>query len=101
MIDPPGGFVSGGTYLFQLDAFKDGVAWDITGGVVTLYLKKSGASVLSNSATLPGSPSNRATYTSTTLQLTPGLWRASWKVVKGGIEVESDADSFNVAPSLA
>ena len=100
MADPI--YIIGNTHKFLLIAEKDGVAWDITGGTITLYLEKPNGALLTKSATIISGPAGTAYYTTLTTDLSAaGRWKRWWKVVVGSIEIEYGPYFFNVRASAA
>lgn len=107
MIQP---IVVGGTYDWFLNPASintetaPGVfgAWDITGATVTIsFIPPSGAGQHFSASIISG-PNGTAHYVNlTTLFNVTGQWGVSWKVVLGGIVLESDILPFTVKASGA
>lgn len=68
--------VVGSVELMQLQAFNNGIPWDLTGGSVTLNMKAPGGATYSYTATITGMG---AQYSWTVLATT-GNWTRSWSV---------------------
>ena len=93
--------VVGNTTDFQLLAAKNGVAWDISGGTVTLYLKKPDGTLLTKGATLTSPTTGQADYICLTTDLDQdGDWVKQWKVVAGGLTMWTDEETFTVESNL-
>lgn len=93
----------GDTIQFIVFAQKNGVTWDITGGTVTLTLKKpNGTSLGPYSATLDDPTAGEASYTvsDTSVINAAGIWQLQWKIVVGSITMRSAIISFKVNANL-
>lgn len=85
------------TYVFRLDADKDGAPWDLTGATVTLTFRYPDGTTAAKSATLTTPASGIAEYTTLTTDLTQlGRHEAMWRVVQGSIDLESLPEAFTV-----
>lgn len=89
------------TTLFELNALRNGVVWDITGATVTLKFKKPDGTVLSVAPIVTDGPNGVAQYNAPTSVLDArGDWIRQWTVTKSGVILSSRQIHFNVFPLL-
>jgi len=82
----------GSSYIFELQAKKNGIPWDLTGGSVTLNFTDPKFVATSVGASISGS-------TATANWSAPdnvGEWLRSWSISAGGITQNSDGIAFLV-----
>lgn len=92
--------IVGSTYRFTLTATKDGSAWDISGGSITLTLIDPGGNATGYAASIVSGPAGTARYDGAVGLLDEaGVWRRSWTVSVGGVVQESVPIVFSVEPS--
>ncbi len=91
--------VVGDTVDFRLLASKNGTAWDMTGGAVSLYLQRPDGTVLGPfAATISTS---QADYTADVTNVdVPGGWTRQWKVSVAGVVMRSRPIAFDVYGQL-
>lgn len=94
--------VEGDTTTFQLEATRDGDAWDISGATVSLRLRSpDGTDSGALSATVTDGPAGEAQYTADGDTLdAPGDWARQWTVTKSGVTLSSARIEFRVLPLL-
>ena len=95
---PPQKIVVGSTPDFTLNAQKDSVVWDITGGTILLYLIKPDGTVLGPyTATITSGIGGIAHYqVATTVLNIRGSWYKQWKVTVSSIVMWSEQIPFTV-----
>jgi len=90
----------GSTKTWELIAKKDGVVWDISSAVVTLYFVKQDSSIVSFNAPVTDGINGIAKYTNlSTLFVSAdrGTWFSVWKVADGSVVEYSVGEVFTVA----
>ena len=88
--------IAANTHRFLLDnPKKDGVAWDISGATVTLFLRNPSGTTTSHAATAVTSTQAYFDGTTTTLGV-GGDWQRWWHVVKSGIDLMYGPINFAV-----
>jgi hypothetical protein len=92
------GYVLGDTPAFTLNALLDGLTWDITSAVVTLYLTTPEKTLLAPlTATVTNGPGGIAVYQAGSGVLNQqGDWTRQWNVQKLGVSMWSDPIGFYV-----
>lgn len=95
--------VLGDTLDFQLVASKDGVVWDISIGIVSIYFQDpTGVLTGPLSATITDGPNGKAHYQCTTSLLSlSGDWVYQWIVTVSGVTLKSSLIPLSVVPTLA
>lgn len=89
----------GSIETFQASAFKNGLPWDLTGGVVNLILEDPSGSQTTISGTISGNGAT-ATWTVTGPENTSSGWRRAWSITDAaGVKQISRPISFNVIAS--
>ena len=95
-----GTLVRGGTYRFTLTASVNGSAWDLTGASVVLTFTSPSGTATSYSATLDDADGGTAHYDGDASVLgRSGLWRRSWRVLQGDVDVRTRPKRFVVVPA--
>lgn len=93
--------VVGDTILFSLEARKDRVTWDLTGGTVQLLFRKPGETTDLDplDATITDGPAGKASYQcEDDLLDVDGDWTLRWFVTKGDVALKSRRIEFSVLP---
>lgn len=90
--------VVGDTIDFELTAQKDGAIWDLTNGVVSLYLVSPNRSYGPLNANIYDPTNGKVKYQCTTSMInTNGVWKRQWKIAdQFGTILWSDIIQFNV-----
>jgi len=87
----------GSTPIFEGLYKRDGAAWDLTGGVVTLFLRKPDGTIAMKTPTLIDPPGGVARYQALAADLdVGGRWARRWKATKGSDVFSSAWETFLV-----